>query len=426
MIQPTSPSKCRSRRSTSHSADAVPIKGPNGETYYVDRRSYLAKSVPQRMAIISAGVIMNVIFAFIFAVIAYGMGVPYVPSVVSETVPGSPAWKAGIEPGDEIVQINDTVDPTFVQLKGGVTLGDLEHGIRMRIRRAADGSIVDVTLKPQQDNGRLATIGLGGPQSLKLFEMPPVADYSPAARAKLVAPLPKDVHDDDNMLKAGDEVVRVGNVPVKDYREFSAELAKHSSEPLQITVRREVAGSPREFAFEVPVQPLHRFDFAMRMGPINSVQDDSPAAKAGLIAGDVIKLVDGRKAGEGASPAEKWTPQTLPDYLSAAAKDSRQVSLTVERRAEDGKPNDVVITVTPRTPTTIDMVFPARPFGVPLAASAIGIAYRVENEIAAVGSTNVASSDLSAGDRITSAKLIYPKIGKARNTRTIHRKTSQR
>ncbi len=47
----------------------------NGETYHVDRRSYLAKSVPQRMAIISAGVVMNVIFAFIFAVIAYGMGV---------------------------------------------------------------------------------------------------------------------------------------------------------------------------------------------------------------------------------------------------------------------------------------------------------------------------------------------------------------
>src|SRR5687767_168288 len=61
------------------SSDAVPVTGPSGETYYVDRRSYLAKSVPQRMAIISAGVIMNVIFAFIFAVVAYGLGVPYLP-----------------------------------------------------------------------------------------------------------------------------------------------------------------------------------------------------------------------------------------------------------------------------------------------------------------------------------------------------------
>ena len=41
---------------------------PTARRYFVDRRSYLAKSVPQRMAIISAGVIMNVIFAFIFAV----------------------------------------------------------------------------------------------------------------------------------------------------------------------------------------------------------------------------------------------------------------------------------------------------------------------------------------------------------------------
>ena len=127
------------------SADAVPITGPDGETYYVDRRSYLAKSVPQRMAIISAGVIMNVIFAFIFAVIAYGMGVPYLPSIVSETMPGSPAWQAGIEPGDEIVQIGDRVDPTFVQLKGGVTLGDLENGIcECRIRRASGWTIVTV------------------------------------------------------------------------------------------------------------------------------------------------------------------------------------------------------------------------------------------------------------------------------------------
>src|SRR4051812_10011216 len=121
-----------------NSGDAVAKKGPNGETYYVDRRSYLAKSVPQRMAIISAGVVMNIIFAFIFAVIAYGMGVPYMPSVVSETSPGSPAWHAGIEPGDEIVQLGSRPNPSLVQLKGGVTLGDLEKGIESQIRRAAD------------------------------------------------------------------------------------------------------------------------------------------------------------------------------------------------------------------------------------------------------------------------------------------------
>src|SRR5690349_21252588 len=73
-----------------NSPDSKEIVGPDGKTYLVDRRSYLAKSVPQRMAIISAGVIMNVIFAFIFATVAFKIGVPYEPSFVSRTAPGSP------------------------------------------------------------------------------------------------------------------------------------------------------------------------------------------------------------------------------------------------------------------------------------------------------------------------------------------------
>src|SRR5215813_5803611 len=133
-----------------HSANAKPIKGPDGETYYVDRRSYLAKSVPQRMAIISAGVIMNVIFAFIFAAIAYGMGVPYIPAVVSEVSPGSPAFEANIQPGDEIVQIGSQKNPTFIQLKSGVTLGDLEKGIEIQVKKVSDGKVVTVPLKPRQ------------------------------------------------------------------------------------------------------------------------------------------------------------------------------------------------------------------------------------------------------------------------------------
>ena len=61
------------------------------ETPQYDPRSYLAMSVPKRMAIISAGVIMNVIFAVIFATIAYRIGAPYTPAGMGSRVPGSPA-----------------------------------------------------------------------------------------------------------------------------------------------------------------------------------------------------------------------------------------------------------------------------------------------------------------------------------------------
>jgi regulator of sigma E protease len=43
--------------------------------YALDPRSYMAQSVPKRMAIISAGVIMNVIFALVAATVAYCIGV---------------------------------------------------------------------------------------------------------------------------------------------------------------------------------------------------------------------------------------------------------------------------------------------------------------------------------------------------------------
>ncbi|MFM8584457.1 MAG: site-2 protease family protein, partial [Planctomycetaceae bacterium] len=45
-------------------------------------RSYTAKSVPQRMAIISAGVIMNMLSAVLFFVVAFGISVQYNPAVI--------------------------------------------------------------------------------------------------------------------------------------------------------------------------------------------------------------------------------------------------------------------------------------------------------------------------------------------------------
>ena len=46
------------------------------------------------MIIISAGVIMNLIFAVIFAAIAYGQGVSYMPCLLGGSA-GDPAWVAG-------------------------------------------------------------------------------------------------------------------------------------------------------------------------------------------------------------------------------------------------------------------------------------------------------------------------------------------
>ncbi|HVT27370.1 MAG TPA: site-2 protease family protein, partial [Lacipirellulaceae bacterium] len=404
-----------------HAADAVPIQGPDGATYYVDRRSYLAKSVPQRMAIISAGVVMNIIFAFIFAVVAYGMGVPYMPSIVSETTPGGPAWQAGLKPGDEIVQLGKYHDPTFMQLMGGVTLGDMEHGIPVTVRRASNGELEHIQLKPRQREGHVAMIGVMSPVSLTLLEEMPVNENSPAAQAKLVESSAGSTNGDDAHLQGGDKIVQVGEKPVSAYREFAAELAQRPDKRLTIIVERPAghakhgsaakagAASQKRLTFEVPAAHLRDFGLVMKIGPITAIRLHSPAEAAGLKVGDRIETVDGKPAGAG-----NWTPDTLPDLLRQAATEHREVELGVERvKDQSGEGKLVHVRVTPRLPT---MYYTDLPLGMPQGAEALGIAYDVTNEVQAVVSGGpAADSGIKPGDRLATARIVYPqdKNGKA-------------
>ena len=68
-----------------------------------DPRSYTAKSVPQRIAIISAGVINNMVSAVLFFIIAFLLGVKYQPAVeVGGVTPGDAGVAGRLALGDEI------------------------------------------------------------------------------------------------------------------------------------------------------------------------------------------------------------------------------------------------------------------------------------------------------------------------------------
>ncbi len=95
------------------------------------------------MAIISAGVIMNVIFAFVMAVVAVSpwMGVPTPPCVVGGVLPGEPAWQADLRPSDEILKIGDKEMTQFGDLQRTIPLGDFDPkvGVPLLVRRPPNG-----------------------------------------------------------------------------------------------------------------------------------------------------------------------------------------------------------------------------------------------------------------------------------------------
>jgi len=371
------------------SPDAIDVEAAEQALY--DPRSYLSQSVPKRMAIISAGVIMNVIFAMVVAVAAYPLGVKDVACAVGLLVPGKGAWQAGLRPGDEFEMIAGKPVQTFSDLKAAVSLGaGVGQGVSMVVRRPPRKESFQVTVVPER--GVLAPeIGIGLPRSTTLAESLPVF---PGSSADMARPA----------FQPGDRVVRINDRPTSDYAQIHSQLARHTDRPLTFTVQRvaesqsgsEQAAATEEITIEVAPMPMRRLGLVMKMGPITAIQNHSPAAEANLRPGDQILLVDGDPPGD---------PMTLPDRLRRLARGSEQaqVVLTVSRDGEE-KPLDVEVLL--RVPDTFELPLTRESA---VSVPALGIAYQVLSQVDGVlPGTPADKAGLKPGDVVVQATLIPP------------------
>ena len=355
------------------------------EAALFDPRSYLAKSVPQRMAIISAGVIMNLIFAFVLAAIAYSMGVKQIACGVGALIPGEAAWKANLQIGDQIVAINGEKVNKFRDLQANISLGDIDNGVNVTIKRP--GITAEQTVKIVPDRTRLIpTIGISNPWTTTLStKVAPTQPGSPAASAK------------PNFMP-GDKIVQVGDVPIKNYQDFVKQLTLNKSKALGITVERKQKqndkGSLQEkrILINVAPNPMKRIGLVMEMGPIIAVQDQSPAAKAGLKSGDILVKVNGRPPGD---------PMTLPNRLGQLER--QKVTLTVEASGTGELKN---IELTPRP---VDWYEQPMTTGCPMTAPALGVTYNVLTKVQTViQDSPAAKAGFKPGDIIVRSQTLPP------------------
>ncbi|MFM8378971.1 MAG: site-2 protease family protein, partial [Planctomycetia bacterium] len=353
-----------------------PVAGPHPAW---DPRSYPAQSVPERMAIISAGVIMNVIFAVLMASWAYGLGVRELTCEVSGVRPGGAAWRAGLRTGDEITAIGTLKDPIFSDLQKGVTLGDVAKGVEFTIRRPADGSTRTLLLQPDTDLG-VPTVGVTSPFSLTL-------------PADLKEGLPGAAGRATPALAAGDTIRAIDGVAVETYAQLVAELVRRLDKPVKLTVAREarpgVAATTVEC--ELPPQPVRTTGMVMTPLMVKAVQNDSPAAQAGVRAGDRIVAIDGADVGD---------PLTLDERLRARAGDT--VKLTVRRAEGENVDIDIV-------PRAVYWLEEARWPTSPVSLSSLGIAIGVDALVAAiVPESPAAAAGIVAGDRVVRVRFVPP------------------
>jgi len=100
-----------------------------------DPRSFVNKPVGHRMAVVSAGVVMNVLFAFFLFMIVFMIGMEAIGPSVGFVEPDSPADQAGLLPGDDIELINGKKIYEFRDVTMAIMLSALHEPIEFVVTR---------------------------------------------------------------------------------------------------------------------------------------------------------------------------------------------------------------------------------------------------------------------------------------------------
>jgi len=322
-----------------------------------DPRSYVAKTVLQRMAIISAGVTMNVLTAFLFFIIVFLAGLPTLPTDIGKARPGMPAWEAGILAGDQVDRIDNHPIVTYYELQMSVafSVGPLKLN-----GRHLDGKEFEITANPDTTQSH-PQIGVIPMESLLVRESSPGTSISHMSEAFMR----------DDLIK------KVGDVEVTNAVEFHRALVSHPGPTIDITVDRTIA--PDKSAKE-PKDPevvtktititnnyFRTLGFTLDSGPIAAIRKGSPAEKAGLQKGDKLAKLDGLNIGTDIDPLK------LPvEFFKRAGT---EVTIEVARQPVGGGQEKVELKLVP-DPVPGWLERPTSQ-GEPLAIDSIGVAFHI-------------------------------------------------
>ena len=283
-----------------------------------------------RAAVLLAGPGMNILFAFLAFMVAFGLGVKVVPALVGGTVPGSPAWEQGLERGDKIVSINGRTGPLdFEDLTMASVLSSPRDGIRLAIQRG-EGKPFPVLLKAryEEDLG-IQRVGVRMPSSMEIAQTTKVDGVDRVAEAGL--------KERDRIVMAGvkrdaDKPAKL--VPVKTPFRFDEIVLDSAGKPIVVAYERKEKGPDGRATTRLGravVQPGRAepamgrlFGLSLSSNVVSNIRANTWLGAAGLRKGDRLTRVAGK--------AVRHEGEIEAAFAAAAGK---EVPIVYERPAEE-------------------------------------------------------------------------------------------
>ncbi len=323
-----------------------------------DPRSFANKPVTTRMGVITAGVVFNAISAIIVFMIVFLVGIKLQPPVVGMMLPDSPAERAGLRPGDEIIEIaGKSKDLDFSNIRIAAALSDVNEPVPLKVRHE-DGSIEDYALVAKQFEGEpLKDFGILQAVSLNIAK---VSD-------------PNKLQSKTGLLP-GDRIIAIAGRDVQNFWEleeivvncFEPEtllLAERNNEKIESKVRMEVSSIYKEIESEADLSHIYSivprlrittvldwplslkerfFSFLRKFGIIKSAAE----TEAGLASGDIILAAGGVE-----NPTYKELRDVTEEFWEKMhQEENSQAELPVKvlRENDDGVKEALTIQVVPR------------------------------------------------------------------------------
>lgn len=318
--------------------DDIIIDEKTGDVRLVDDpRAFTSRPVGQRMIVVSAGVIFNLLFAAVLLMAVFLIG-KKMPAPVIGLVPPDSTAQGKVLPGDRVLAINGQRVSSFFDIRQAAVL--TEGPLRMKIERDGEELPEEVVIEPERD------------PSLNLTSI----DFNPFMTTHRVRD-GDPIEGAENVLK-GDVIVAVDGRPVQDGLAVVTMFQQSAGRVLPVTVERRDPDSPdapprivecrqrATLVVEPADPPGERAEGAagmvdnshllglLRRRAVNMVIDGAPADRAGLKRGDVIV---------------RWGTIANPTYQeiidSVTAEPIRPIDVGIERGSES-----LTLTITPEKP----------------------------------------------------------------------------